>query len=95
MVLMEAMATELPVVTTRIAGIPELVTDGESGVVVEPGDRVAVTRALSRLAARPDLRSTLGRRGRQVVLGSFTAGPNAAVLAHRFAAVSRSGVPRS
>ncbi len=62
-VLMEAMASGLPVVATRIAGIPELVTDAESGLLVDPGDQRALAGALSRLARSPDLATALGARG--------------------------------
>ena len=62
--LMEAMATELPVVTTRIMGIPELVQDGVSGMLVAPGRVDDLVRALERLAGDAQLRSALGRAGR-------------------------------
>lgn len=70
-VLMEAMATELPVVTTHITGIPELVTDGESGVLVRPGRADLLADALARLAADPALRHELGRAGRKAVLEGY------------------------
>jgi len=75
-VLMEAMLTELPVVTTAIAGIPELVRP-DSGVLVQPGDAVAVADALQELAADPELRLALGRRGRLAVLEQHAAADNA------------------
>jgi colanic acid/amylovoran biosynthesis glycosyltransferase len=63
-VLMEAMATELPVVTTRIAGIPELVRDRVSGLLVPPGDPAALLGALRELLDDGDLRYRLGRQAR-------------------------------
>jgi colanic acid/amylovoran biosynthesis glycosyltransferase len=66
-VLMEAMATGLPVVTTRIAGIPELVEHGVSGHVLPPG-RVDV---LAALATDPNARRTMGAAGRAKVLAEF------------------------
>jgi colanic acid/amylovoran biosynthesis glycosyltransferase len=75
-VLMEAMLTELPVVTTTIAGIPELV-DADSGVLVPPGDVAAVADALQALAADPARRLELGRRGRATVLQRHGAAENA------------------
>jgi len=89
-VLMEAMATELPVVTTSIAGIPELVTDRVSGRLLAPGDPSAVATVLDELARDASQRRSLGRAGRQVVLGSFTPGPNARVLAGLLASVQSS-----
>lgn len=71
-VLMEAMATELPVVTTRIAGIGELVEDGITGEVVSPGRADLVAEALARLAGDPQRRREQGRRGRETILREFT-----------------------
>ena len=60
MALMEAMATGLPVITTRIAGIPELVEDGVSGLVVPPGREDALRAALQQLASDRPLAARLG-----------------------------------
>lgn len=84
-VLMEAMATELPVVTTRIAGIPELVEDEQSGILTTPGDAAGLAAALSRLADDPQLRQRYGQAGRARVLAGFTPQPNARRLVALFA----------
>jgi colanic acid/amylovoran biosynthesis glycosyltransferase len=76
-VLMEAMATELPVVTTRIAGIPELVRDGDTGLLVEPGRPALVAAAVERLAAAPAERAALGRRARARIVEEFQPAENA------------------
>lgn len=70
-VLMEAMASHLPVLATRIAGIPELVQDGESGFVVPPGDVAAFAAALSALLADPAQRQSMGRKGRARVEADY------------------------
>ena len=70
-VLMEAMAMRLPVVTTRIAGIPELVTDAADGFVLAPGSVSALADALARLADAPELRRRLGEHGRDTVRAGF------------------------
>jgi colanic acid/amylovoran biosynthesis glycosyltransferase len=70
-VLMEAMAMCLPVVTTRVMGIAELVDDGESGLLVPPGRADELARALGRLARDPELRRRLGRGGREKVVAEF------------------------
>ncbi|MBI4497991.1 MAG: glycosyltransferase [Chloroflexi bacterium] len=64
-VVLEAMASGLPIVTTDIYGNRELVRDGEQGFLVPPGDAAAVGAALARLAADPDLARSLGRQARQ------------------------------
>jgi glycosyltransferase involved in cell wall biosynthesis len=58
---LEAMALALPVVTTRIGGMPELVENGESGFLVEPDDAPALAAAIERVAGDEDLRVRLGR----------------------------------
>lgn len=70
-VLMEAMATGLPVVTTRIAGIPELVEHGESGLVVSPGNLDALLEALRTLLNDDELRHLYGKAGRKAVEEGF------------------------
>jgi colanic acid/amylovoran biosynthesis glycosyltransferase len=69
-VLMEAMACELPVVATEITGVPELVEDGVSGYLVTPGRADLLADALSRLTA-PELRRRFGAAGRAQVQESF------------------------
>jgi glycosyltransferase involved in cell wall biosynthesis len=91
-VLMEAMATGLPVVASRLSGIPELVTDGVSGLLVPPGDDAALADALASLAADPELRARLGAAGRETVLREFDVDRNAAALADRIRrSLGRSG----
>ncbi len=63
-VLKEAMALGLPVVGTRHAGIPELVEDGVSGLLVPERDEAALADALQRLAGEPDRWAAMGRVGR-------------------------------
>ena len=69
--LAEAAATELPAVASRIGGIPEVVADGETGLLIEPGDRTALREALLRLIDDPDLRRRMGRAGRARVERMF------------------------
>lgn len=59
--LLEAMAYGLPIVATRVGGVPELLTDGVDAVLVDPGDAGQLARALGRLAADPERRRALGR----------------------------------
>ena len=66
-VAIEAMAMELPVVTTRIMGIPELVEDGTEGLLTPPGRVGALTEALDRLVRAPEERRRMGRAARRRV----------------------------
>jgi glycosyltransferase involved in cell wall biosynthesis len=71
-VLLEAMAAGVPVVATSVGGIPELVADGETGILVEPRDVDGLTRALNDLLARPDRGRELGRAGAERVRAKFS-----------------------
>jgi glycosyltransferase involved in cell wall biosynthesis len=70
-VLMEAMAAGVPVIATQIAGIPELVNDGHSGLLVLPGDVDATVAAVRRLLDDSDLRNRLAVAGREKVEREF------------------------
>jgi colanic acid/amylovoran biosynthesis glycosyltransferase len=62
-VIMEAMATGLPVISTGIGGIPEMVVDNETGVLVEPHDEVALAGAIEKVTNDRSLGQRLGRAG--------------------------------
>jgi colanic acid/amylovoran biosynthesis glycosyltransferase len=66
-VFMEAMASGRPVVSCPISGIPELVRDGETGLLIPPDDPSALAEALARLASDETLRIRLGRQARALV----------------------------
>ncbi|HEX8742433.1 MAG TPA: glycosyltransferase [Thermoleophilaceae bacterium] len=70
-VLMEAMATGLPVVATHIMGVPELVRDGRTGLVVPPARADALADALEALARDPELRRRLGDAARECVTSEY------------------------
>ena len=90
-VLMEAMAAQVPVVTTQIAGVPELVRDGESGLLVPPGDGAALQAAIDRLLDDPERRRAMGARGRAMVSQSFNVHKEAAWLSSLFASYAQEG----
>lgn len=83
-VLVEALAQGLPVVSTTVSGIPELVRDGETGLLVAPRDPAALAGALRRLLADPGLGARLGRNGAAFVHGEFDARRNIAALRRLF-----------
>jgi colanic acid/amylovoran biosynthesis glycosyltransferase len=70
-VLMEAMAMELPVVASKVMGVPELVEDGTSGLLVPPARPDLLADALERLDADRVLRRRMGRAGRAAVTRRF------------------------
>lgn len=71
--LLEAMAAGKPVVATRTGGIPEVVVDGKTGLLVPPEDVDALQAALRRLAADPALRASMGAAGRERARAEFSA----------------------
>jgi len=72
-VLVEAACLEKPVVASRVGGIPEVVVDGETGILVAPDDPTALADALNRLLGDPGLRSKLGAAGRLRATERFSA----------------------
>lgn len=79
----EAMACELPVVAYRAGGIPEVVKDGETGILVEPLDVDAIAEAVVEILSSPDERRRMGKNGRQRVEREF----NSARIARRYEAL--------
>ncbi len=82
--LMEAMGSGVPVVASNLSGIPELVIDGQTGLLVAPGDAEGLAQALEHLYHNPDLRRRLGQAGREKVVGEFDLFKNADALAQYF-----------
>jgi glycosyltransferase involved in cell wall biosynthesis len=70
-VLLEAMAMGLPVVASRVSGIPELVHDGINGLLVEPNDPNALADAIQKILQQPVMGCTLGCRARATVTEHF------------------------
>jgi glycosyltransferase involved in cell wall biosynthesis len=71
MSVLEAMAAGLPVVATAVGGVPEVVVDGETGMLVPPGDAPALASAIERLLEDAELRARMGAAGRRRVETSF------------------------
>lgn len=92
-VILEAMAMQLPVVSTRHSGIPEAIEDGVSGLLVPPGDDVALASAIGRLLANPGDTNRLGRAGRISVTERFSVDRNVKSLLQLF--LGRSETPSS
>ncbi len=73
MSLLEAMAAGCPVVASAVGGIPDLVIDGENGLLVPPGDRGALATALARILRDRELAQRLGRAARATIAQRYTA----------------------
>ena len=80
-VILEAMATGLPVVSTTLAGVPEMVIHGETGLLANPGDASALAAHLTTLAHNPALRARFGKAGLQRVKEIFSLSKTAGHLA--------------
>ena len=85
-VLLEAQSQRVACLSTRVSGIPELIVDGETGLLVPPGAPRALADALARLIGDPGLRAALGAAGYARTIAHFSLEAGAARLAARFAA---------
>jgi len=83
-ILIESLALEVPVITTQLSGIPELVVDGETGLLAPPQDASALADAIELLLRDPARGRDLGRKGRARVESMFDLGRNAQELVRRF-----------
>ncbi len=87
-VIMEALAHRVPVVATDVAGIAEVVRDGETGALVPQKDAPALAAAIARLLRNRPLTLSLAERGRELVLRTFDPGACARALADLFSSTS-------
>ena len=83
-VLMEAMAMEIPVVTTWITGVPELIRNGVDGLLVAPSDDKGLAAAIAQLMDSPELCASLGKQGRRKVVEEYNLGKSVEHLAGVF-----------
>lgn len=67
MVILEAMHFNVPVVASRVGGVPEIIRDGVNGLLVEPRDPEGLARAVNKIFSDPDLRDRLCRQGQETV----------------------------
>jgi glycosyltransferase involved in cell wall biosynthesis len=98
-VILEAMASGVPVVASAISGIPEVVEHNRTGLLVPPSDPAALAGALEQLLADPDWAETIGRAGRAAVASSFDlpgcVAPVAKLLGSRLDAVDGTRSPQA
>ena len=84
--LMESMAVGVPVVTSRLSGVPELVHDGETGLLAEPGDASGVADRLVEVLAEPEAAVSRAAKARELVEREFSLASSAAGLTRLFTA---------
>jgi glycosyltransferase involved in cell wall biosynthesis len=83
-VILEALAMGLPVVSTRHSGIPEVIEEGVSGMLVPPENAEALASALERLICDPEMQLAFGKAGRRIVADRFNPQKNARRLLEAF-----------
>lgn len=81
--LMEAMAVGVPVVSTRVSGIPELIEADAEGLLAEPGDAEGLAAAIESLIKSPEMAAEMARAARNKIESEFETEHNAAILAGR------------
>jgi glycosyltransferase involved in cell wall biosynthesis len=88
-VILEAMASAKPVVSTRLAGVPEQIVEGESGLLVDAGDEIGLAEALRELIASPERRQELGQGARARLEQEFSVEQTVRPLQKLFAEFAR------
>jgi colanic acid/amylovoran biosynthesis glycosyltransferase len=83
-VLMEAMASGVPVISTAITGIPELIESGKEGILVPPSDPVLLAAAIQKIIKEPEKSRTMTLKARQKVLADYNLKKNGPGMAHLF-----------
>ncbi len=91
---MEAMATGLPVITTAIGGIPEIVDEGFTGFMIAPDDGAGLSARIKTLLSSPERRTRMGAEGRRVVEQRFDASINTTRLLDLVVDLARRDRPR-
>jgi starch synthase len=84
---LEAMACGTAVVASSVGGIPEVVADGQTGLLAPPGDEVALAAAINALVTDPERAAALGRAGRDRAIGEFSWAEIAAQTARLYASL--------
>jgi glycosyltransferase involved in cell wall biosynthesis len=85
---LEAQAMEIPVVATKVGGVPEAVLDGKTGILVEPKNVGQLASAIKRLIENPDLRKRMGKNGRHYVLEYYNIADNVVLFEKLYKEIS-------
>jgi glycosyltransferase involved in cell wall biosynthesis len=89
--LLEAMSCGLPAIASAVGGIPDLVEDGKSGFLVEPGRLDAFVESMERLASNKKLRTAMGACARQICIKKYTWHRTASLYHQVYERISRTG----
>ncbi|MGA9381629.1 MAG: glycosyltransferase, partial [Phormidium sp.] len=87
-VFIEAMAAGLPIIASRVNAIPEIVSHGETGFLIQPGDRTDLANRIQQLIENRNLSREMGTKGRQIVEEKFNAHTNFQTLESIFREIS-------
>jgi glycosyltransferase involved in cell wall biosynthesis len=90
-VVLEAMAAEVAVAATRVGGVPEIVTDGETGLLTQRQDPRGMAAALGRLRADPEFRHRLAEAGRRLVVANHSVEGHRRALVNLYSELARTG----
>jgi len=90
-VIVEAMATGLPIVATSVGDLPDIIKNSQQGFLVEPGDATGIARAINKLLDDPELRRKMGQAARAWVKDNT----NAQAISWRFASFYRSAIKQN
>lgn len=82
--LMEAMAYEIPVISSKISGIPELIDDGVNGLLVEEKSIVGIQKSVEHLMKNPEICVSFGKNARNKIINEFGLSENVQILADKF-----------
>ncbi|AWK88859.1 glycosyltransferase family 4 protein [Azospirillum thermophilum] len=94
MVILEALSARLPVITTPVGSIPEVLTDGETARIIPVNDPEALARAIAGLAGDPALHARLAEAGRELFLRLFDIGAYGRALQSLYEEMDRPGTPQ-
>jgi glycosyltransferase involved in cell wall biosynthesis len=91
--ILEAMCASLPVIATKVGGVPEMVVDGQTGLLTTARNSDEMARALLRLGHDPGLRASMGRAGRRLVASAFSLNRSVSRFEEVYAAVAMQRQP--